>query len=325
MKDEAAGYTLGPLPWSNAHLERAVMLEGGQVQKWVNEHPGFEMVQRLESLKTVLGIFDRSATQFGEVLELFHKEAAGGRIFQRNRRQDLEAIAQRVCELLYLFASSAMTLVEQSRALSRELLLPGYAARTEQDFAVDPQHRFIQELRNDLVHVALHRPAWQLVPGSEDTCQSRLLLWPDQLSRASSYSAQARAFLEQHPSGIDLRELVAGYGTKVREFHAWLNREVQSVAGDRIADYLRCRQSVRAASSRCLWNIILKQIVIEGKRDPYSYLDHYLTEEELRDVRARPHRSRSQIDRIVELIDEDGACDGELRQIVYEAFGAVDR
>jgi hypothetical protein len=87
-------------------------------------------------------------------------------------------------------------------------------------------------------------------------------------------------------------------------------------------DYLRCMKRIKAVSSRSFWNLIFQQVVIAGKRDPYTYLDHYLTEEELNEVNALPHRSRKQIDRIIEFVDEHEACDDELRQIINKAFGA---
>lgn len=35
-----------------------------------------------------------------------------------------------------------------------------------------------------------------------------------------------------------------------------------------------------------------------------------------------PDRTQGQIDRIIEFVDEYEACDDELRQIIYKAFGA---
>jgi len=34
-----------------------------------------------------------------------------------------------------------------------------------------------------------------------------------------------------------------------------------------------------------------------------------------------PFRSKRQVDRIIELVDEYGACDEDLRKAVYELFG----
>lgn len=56
-----------------------------------------------------------------------------------------------------------------------------------------------------------------------------------------------------------------------------------------------------------------------------AYLDQYLTEDELREGLRMPPRSKAEVDCIVELIDEHGACDAELRNLVYEAFSVSDQ
>ncbi|HET7832693.1 MAG TPA: hypothetical protein VFK88_06990, partial [Gallionella sp.] len=96
----------------------------------------------------------------------------------------------------------------------------------------------------------------------------------------------------------------------------------ENVIGHMMDDYLRCRKRIKAVSSRSFWNLIFQQVVIAGRRNPYTYLDRYLTEEELNEVNALPYGSGRQIDRIIELVDEYEACDDELRQIIYKAFGA---
>lgn len=68
-----------------------------------------------------------------------------------------------------------------------------------------------------------------------------------------------------------------------------------------------------------IWSI--SQVVIQGKHDPYAYLPKYLTPQELEDVRSLPHRSIVQVDRIIEIVDEYGACNDEVRDMAYKAFG----
>jgi hypothetical protein len=315
-------YNLGPLPWSDDNLVAAVWNNPSQAHEWVDEHPGRAFVARLESLKAVFGIFKGSAEQFSECLVRFHADAHKGHVFRRNQRSELEAYEQQFQKLLYIFASTAMTLVDQARALSHKVTLPGYEARVREGFATNPRHRFIQELRVDVIHVTLHRPGWQLTSGRDEEPTSKLMLWPNQLTRLSEYNAQARQFVDRHPKGIDLGRLIVEYSAHVREFHMWLRQTTECTVGDMMSDYRRCSKRIAAVSSRSFWNLILQQVVIAGKRDPYTYLDQYLTEWELLEVNSLPHRSQEQVDLIIELIDEHEACDDELRQIIYKAFCA---
>lgn len=317
-------YSLGPLPWSDEVLVAAAWKDFCQAQDWVDEHPGCDFNERLNSLQAVLRIFNRAADSISAELARFHVEANGGHLFRRNRKTELDAFEERFRELLYVFASSAMTLVDQSRVLGKKAEVPGYDNHVADTFSLDPQHRFIQELRVDVIHVALHRPGWRLTSGSGEERTSKFMLWPKQLKRADKYNAQARQYLQEHSDGIDFGHLVAEYTRRVQEFHAWLHKAVELAVGPTIADYRRCAGRIKAVSSRSFWNIILKQVLISGKRDPYSYLDQFLTQNEHEEVMSLPLRTRQQVDRIIDLVDEYGACDEELRKTVYEAFGIRD-
>lgn len=315
-------YSLGPLPWSDDVLVAAAWKNSSKVQEWINEHPGRAFVARLESLKAVLRIFEGSAKRFDELLVRFHEESHGGDLLRRNRKADLEAYEHQFQELLYVFASSAMTLVDQTRALSKKISIPEYEVRVSDSFATSPRHRFIQELRVDVIHISLHRPGWQLASGRDGERSSKFMLWANQLARLPDYNVHAKQFVANHPKGIDLGRLISDYSGEVRAFHEWLRQAVETQAGGMMSDYLRCLRRVKAVSSRSFWTLILQQVVIAGNRDPYDYLDRYLTEEELNEVNALPIRSRQQVNRIVELVDEYQACDDELREIIYKAFRA---
>lgn len=317
-------YSLGPLPWSDEVLVAAAWKSFEDARRLVNEHPGRDLAERSLSLKSVLHIFEGAAESFDELLVRFHAEAHGSHLFRRNRRSDLDAFEVKLQERLYLFASSAMTLVDQARALRKKVELSGYEERVSSSFAKNPRHRFIQDLRNDLIHVTLHQPSWQLTSGRNEEPTSKFMLWPDQLTRSNEYTALARAYVRDHPKGIDLGVLIDEYVRDVTEFHEWLNDALNNSAGSLVADYRRCSNRINAVSSCSWWNIIFRQVVLAGKRDPYQYLDQYLTPQELVDVNSLPGRSKAQIDRIIELVDEFGACDLELRALIYKAFGASD-
>lgn len=324
MSSVTSTYSLGPLPWSDEVLVAAVWRNGKDAQRFVEEHPGREIDERLASLQSVLRIFDGTASSFREHLSLFHSEAHDGRLFRRNRRSDLNAYEVRLQELLYVFASSAMTLVDQARALSKKIELKDYEQRVRSSFAENPRHRFIQELRNDLIHVTLHKPNWQITSGQNEERTSKFMLWPTQLARANEYHTLARKYVLEHPKGIDLGTLILEYAADVRGFQTWLQDALEIAAGVTIADYRRCLNRIRAVSSRCWWNLIFQQVVLPNERDPYQYLDQYLTPPEVAEINSLPYRSGAQVDRIIEMVDEYGACDNELRELIHKAFGVGD-
>ena len=321
MPSSGATYSLGRLPWSDEVLVASVWRDFKTAQKLVDEHPGCDLHERSSSLQSVLHIFNDAVSTFHERLIRFHTEAHGGHLFRRNRRADLDAYEAAFQQILYLFASSAMTLVDQSRALSMKVELPGYKERVRATFESNPRHKFIQELRNDLIHVTLHQPSWQITTDRDRESTSQFMLWPDQLSRSGKYSTLARAYVLDHPEGIDLGVLIDQYAKDVRELQDWLDIALNAAVGPVIEDYKRCSKRIKAVSSRSWWSIIFEQVVLPAKRDPYQYLDQYLTPEELAEVNSLPFKSKAQVDRIISLVDEYDACDSDLRAVIYNAFG----
>jgi len=315
-------YTLGPLPWSEQTLQEAYWRDFRKARESIKEHPAHDLHERTLSLRAVLRMFNGAAQSFVSTRGQFQTEVHGGGLLHRNRRDHRQAFEEKFQEILYLFASAAMTLVDQSRALSKKVKLRGYTEHVSCSFRENPRHRFIQELRNDLIHVTLHRPSWNLRIAREGTQTTRFMLYPDQLrQRSKEWHQLAIEYLRQHPKGVDLGLLIQEYRLEVSQFQEWLQESVHTAAGEAIDDYLRCDRFFRAIESRCHWRLLLSQIVIPKSLDPYQYLNRYLTLTEFAEIEHLPHRSKDQVDRIIEFVDEYHACDAELRSLVYKAFG----
>lgn len=86
-----------------------------------------------------------------------------------------------------------------------------------------------------------------------------------------------------------------------------------------VTDYRRCVNAHKAHMARITWRLILRQVVDRGV-DPYQHLDKYMECEELDEIKRLPPRSAEQVNRIIQLIDTDGACDEELRELVFRLF-----
>lgn len=324
MLNQPPPIELGPPPWSDEDLERAVFINYSAVQQALQQHPARGIAERLDSLSSVLRLFNKTGEEILRQIERFHHEAHKNNLLRRNRRHDRQRLEEELQEQLYVFAACSMTLVDQARALTDKVHVPGYRERITSSFSESPRHRFVQELRVDMVHVTLHEPSWQLTSGRDEDRTTRFLIHPDQLRRADEYHAAARQFVADNPRGIDVALLVSRYSEEANALHSWLRGAVESTANDILSDLRRSRRIVGVAGSRTWWRLILSQVVIQGKLDPYAYLDQCLTPDEIQQVLSLPHRSKVQVDRIVYLVDEEGACDVELRELVYRAFGVVN-
>jgi len=55
-----------------------------------------------------------------------------------------------------------------------------------------------------------------------------------------------------------------------------------------------------------------------------AYLSEALSPDELEAVGSLPVGSRARADRVIEILDEEGACTPELRALAYKVLGVVD-
>jgi hypothetical protein len=311
----------GPPPWLTEDIEFVYLRNLKHLQECLAEHPGRPYNEKLESIKAVQRMFNKTAQSFIAIIEQFHIEAHSKHLFRRTRNKDRWALQEEVQEHLYVFMACAITLADQTRTLSKSLTLPGYDEQKDAAFAKNPLHRFIQELRVDVMHITFHQPSMHLTVGNSENRTTSFLIHSHQLPRAKEYNGEAKQYLVQNPKGVDLVELVLSYSDQVNKFHEWLRSVIETEVGALISDYTRTDRIIRAVGSRTWWRILLSQVVIAGKRDPYLYLNQHLSNAELDEIQSLPHASQQQVDRIIELVDEDGACDEELRVIVYQAFG----
>lgn len=317
-------FTLGSLPWSFEALEKAYFSDFQATWTAIHEHPGYNLYQAISSLRIAFRIFDQAVEDFLSAIYEFHHQAHFGDLFDRRSQGRFDDLLTKVRMSVFTASQSAMALVDHTRRLSKKIEIPGYTARVEIDFANNSNHRFIQDLRNCLTHVTLVEPHWQLTNSLERGRETHFILKPDELLQFDDWHSLAISYIRENPDGINLKDFLLAYRKKVREFHEWFSNLFYQENESSISDYLRYERHIRAISSRSHWNLILNRVVIQAGRDPYDYLLRYLTDDELKRVYTLPMRSKAQVDLIITLLDSDGACNEDLRQVVYKAFGVSD-
>jgi hypothetical protein len=213
-----------------------------------------------------------------------------------------------------------MALVEHSRRTVKNITIPGYKKRVAERFANNEEHRFIQALRDYVVHRRMVEANW-LVSWSAEGRNCQFLLNQDELLSWDKWDALSGAFIKRHPKGIDVEGLFKNYRDRVESFHGWFREALCAAAEPDLSEYRRYQQMLDRFSAKAEYRVLLEQVVIPKGLDPYDYLDRFLTEDEMDEVLRLRLRSRRQVDRIIEIVDEYGACDAELRKTVYKVFG----
>ena len=310
--------TLGSLPWSDDELRNAYFRDFQNAYRAVEEHPGADVERTLQEMRFSVDLFVDLADDLIRTIKGFKAAAADPLFWSRARRADFNHFERQIRKALFGATSAALALVDHARRSSGKFQIDGYKEKLREIFDAE-QHRFIQNLRNFASHVSVLMPEWEQRHESRQTL-TKLLLMPEYLLLFKDWSRPARAFIERYPQGIELEELFSDYQRRVTAFYDWYLSTIEEQFGSSLQEYERYRRTLDRFGVHSFWMMLLSQVVIPRRLDPYEYLYRYLTEAEFAEVQQLPPRSRVQVDRIISLIDDLGACDQTLRELVYRAF-----
>ncbi|MDI7261418.1 MAG: hypothetical protein QME90_16055 [Thermodesulfobacteriota bacterium] len=314
------GYTLGPLPWNEEVLRRAYFQNFVETRKAIQEHPGFPVHCDLSDLQLSLSIFVSSVFDLLDSIEAFRIESQVTQFWTCPSRDRFEKQELAIRRGIFSAATSAIALVDHSRRVSRRANIPEYQARVYATFANNEMHRFVHSLRKCISHIRMIEADWQ-VKWDATGKSTKFKMRQETLLTFSEWHSLAKAFISQHPEGIDVEILFKNYQAHVKDFHNWFYAEVEKVLEPQLSEYREYERILNRFDVEAWWNMIFKQVVMVKRLDPYKYLDRFLTKQELDEVFSLPMRSQKQVDRIIEILDEYKACDKDLRETIYLAFG----
>jgi hypothetical protein len=215
---------------------------------------------------------------------------------------------------------AAMALVDHTRIASDRFLVEHYQERINESFAENPLHKFIQDLRNFTTHVRIAKSNW-VTKWDKEGRSVFFLFSIEDLNKWDRWNALSRKYIDSNHEGINVEQLFNDYSTKVKSFHDWFRSQAWEMNSDDLEEYLTCKRMYNAVNTQSMWNRLLTQLFPQKKIDPYMYLDRYLSNDEIEEILSLPFRSRLQVDRIIQHVDEYGCCDEELRSATYRLFG----
>lgn len=314
---------LGPSPWDKEHLRNCYFQDLEKTKKEIDQLPGGILFNEIKSLRLSLNIFLDSVNDLIKSINNFkHQSASLGFWYKSNRflADKLEISIQRG---ILSSAMCALALVDHSNIFSDKYQVEGYENKVSECFHNNEHHRFIHSLRRYITHVRFTKANWKICHSDQGRAVYFLLAKED-LMRFKDWNSIAKSFILRQEQGINVEDLFESYSIEVKKFHDWLRISLLGTYGDILTEYLNYIRTINGISSKCNWSILIKQVIPQHNADPYVYLDQYLSEEELEDVLSLPFRSKIQIDRIIELLDDYQICDESLREDIYKVCKAKE-
>ncbi len=278
-------------------------------------HPGFGPSREIASLWSMLNNFRQALADFElGIQRLAAHDERNGRL--RSHKKQREQIVASIRKDIFAAAAAAKALVELSRKVKKHIN-NDYDAQRARMFDAG-QHEFVMGLRRNLLHITWLE-ANSKVTYRRDGTESTFEFKRSELLAEGEFNELARAYIRNAGETIDIRGLFGDYGARVDRFYGWLQGQIEAHLSTEIQDYRRCVHAHEACMAK-MWHRVFLTEGIKRDVDPYKFLPDYLDSNELEEVNRLPHRSPTQVNRIIELLDDHQACDEELRTLVFRLF-----
>lgn len=146
-----------------------------------------------------------------------------------------------IARLLHNFVAAALSLVDHTRVLYRQLYEPlgelsDYPSRVNEHFANDPLIQFVIKLRQMTQHYRLpsienHTEIKDVKNGLAGSVKISLRLKANDLQKFDSWNAAAKKFIDASGPHIDVRDVITRYFAQVSRFYEWFDQRQRELHG----------------------------------------------------------------------------------------------
>lgn len=214
------------------------------------EMPEQKRLAAIQHFGLSIRVFEGNADELERLLQYLTDDPASMYLSDVKNHAQLNEMFEEVLRLLHNFVAAALTLVDHTRVVSRELYeadrsFPDYQPEVNRRFVHDPLIQFVQKLRHLAQHVRLPQLSYNLELG-QSGCHRRLLLHKDDLLRFDGWNAEAKAFIAAAADLIDVLTVVHSYREAVREFYLWMEQRQREIHAPDVAAVEKKRAEGRA-------------------------------------------------------------------------------
>jgi hypothetical protein len=170
-------------------------------------------------------IFITNYNQLKTSLELFNHKEVSSTIWAVKNRNKLNQFQIEVIRLFHNYLASVKSLVDHTRIVVEEVhgnkeFSREYELKKQEIFVNSPLSRFIQDLRNYILHKGIPKTIARKTFIESDKANS-ILLDINSLRSWDNWSAKSKEYLDNAKDNINLYELIVAYGSLVIDFYNW--------------------------------------------------------------------------------------------------------
>lgn len=229
-----------------------------QLFKELLASPGMEYLNRRKLRAFTVNIFHGNFSELMKACELVENPEVGLKLMSEEHRETLGTQAHmEVMRLFHNFLAAAKSLIDHTRVFVDDHyrdtpLMQAYQQKIQADFADDPLMRFIQDLRNYMLHRALPGGSMSLsVSRNPDTnahdMKSTVGIDKKAIETWGKWTKPSLAFLAAADDEIQISQISRAYGERVEEFAKWFDAKLQKHHEADIAAFENLQKEYQAA------------------------------------------------------------------------------
>lgn len=316
------------VPFPDELIERLVFHAVGQSERFLRIHPGYRIAKKYEAYGQCYQLFTHCFAHLEKALSAYASFIQREDSLYRTSDPVKQGLETDVLKEFFSLSNAAHALQDQSTRRMMEVCASCDVSNAlVTHFGDDNLHDFIVGIRGLIHHVHLLRPEAQTTikfePKSIKTSfyiSREDFEWLMQ-HYPKSISAKAKTYLSNCSDKIFIDELYRDYVARASCFHAWFSEHIAHNKPIEVSDFERCALLKKQIVQRVHWRSLIDNwLQWDVPPNPYNHIHRYLDFDEINDIEAMEYGTREQIDRLIEMVDVDGACDAELRKMIYNWF-----
>jgi hypothetical protein len=211
-------------------------------------------INRTYSRGFSVNIFLMNAQELASIIHRVRDPYEGLRLWNVENREAQAQVYREVNRLVHNFVAAAHTLVEHTRVFMKEYyaetqIYDAYLKKIQDDFANLPLARFVQDLRNYILHRGLptsdyyfHTDQNPNKPEEGQTFTTGVRYKTGDLLEWDGWKTSARGYLTSIGDYLDIHVFADEYVRRVVLFHQWLDEQLNNFHADDLIQ-LRSLQS----------------------------------------------------------------------------------
>jgi hypothetical protein len=183
-------------------------------------------------------IFTGNLREINGVLKIIENPDIGLKLMAENNQEAGIQVHKETNRLFHNFLASAKTLIEHTRIFMNKhykgtSVYQAYTEKIKNEFSEDELPRFIQDLRNYMLHQGLPHNQMSITYTKEDSqLETTIRLDIKRMLEWSRWSSGSKNFLLNKGETIKFSSLVNPYGINIVNLYCWLEKKLYKYHSD---------------------------------------------------------------------------------------------